>query len=76
MELLNVQVSADLNNQLKALAKEKGVTKSKVVRELLMTGLNNDTETAYGSIIVDLDKRVKNVEDEVNKGWIRKILKR
>ena len=73
---LNVQISKEMDEQLRSLAKEKDISKSELVRNMIDVGLNNDVETAYDSIIVDLDKRVKDVENKVkgDKGWIRKIL--
>ncbi len=74
----NLMISPELNERIKVASKEQGITKSRFVRDAINSYLNDGT--TYSSMEVELESRIKQLEDKVNKeeketrGWIRRKL--
>lgn len=74
---LNVLIDEKLNNDLIRTAKSMQINKSELARRLLVDGIKKqtDVETAYDSTTVNLESRVKKLEEKEEKSWWKKIIK-
>lgn len=74
---LNVLIDEELNNNLIRTAKSMQINKSELARRLLVDGIKKqtDVETAYDSTTVNLESRVKKLEEKEEKSWWKKIIR-
>lgn len=74
---LNVLIDEKLNNDLIRTAKSMQINKSELARRLLVDGIKKqtDVETAYDSTTVNLESRVKKLEEKEEKSWWKKIMR-
>ena len=74
---LNVLIDEELNNDLIRTAKSMQINKSELARRLLVDGIKKqtDVETAYDSTTVNLESRVKKLEEKEEKSWWKKIIR-
>jgi len=74
---LNVLIDEKLNNDLIRTAKSMQINKSELARRLLVDGIKKqtDVETAYDSTTVNLESRVKKLEEKEEKSWWKKIIR-
>ena len=74
---LNVLIDEKLNNDLMRTAKSMEINKSELARRLLVDGIKKqtDVETAYDSTTVNLESRVKKLEEKEEKSWWKKIIR-
>lgn len=64
---INVNMSSDLRKKVEKASKKEGISKSAFIRSVLDKYFEEDVETQYSSMDINLDKE--------DKGWFRKLLK-